>query len=413
MTLSLVLVDDWELRGDGSGDMRRIQFDAMRRLNRIYENHGLRGSYNAEIMQQLHHLRFGERHAELKELAQEWEESVLETYTRGHDVQLHVHSQWSEANYEDGRWKLKGDWAIINHPRAEMVRMISGAREYLENLIRRVDPEYRCISFRAGAWAIAPNEHILPVLAEQGIVFDMSICGGIKYDNTVVKLDYTNCEETFLPFYPHAADARRVGNAETGIMCVPTFSFRPSRATMLKGDVKHIHKRLHSRLSKPKSTSAEQAQPRPDGTSYTVWQDDTGKVAKLWELSKDRLLPEIRVSDLSHLNFDLLKNMVSAMRGIARGRNLASVPVILENHSKNISNFDDIQRFAEYVSEQADLEVITLTELAQRLEAGFYPVVENQAVASGVAPAFRRASAGRMLQSWVAVGGLAGLASLD
>jgi hypothetical protein len=97
MTLSLVLLDDWELRGDGSGDMRRIQFGTMRELNRIYEDHGLRGSYNAEIMQQLHHLRFGERHPELMKLAHEWEEVVLDTYKRGHDIQLHVHPQWNGA----------------------------------------------------------------------------------------------------------------------------------------------------------------------------------------------------------------------------------------------------------------------------------------------------------------------------
>lgn len=409
MTLALVLVDDWELRGDGSGAMRRLQFDTMRKLNRIYEDHGLRGSYNAEIMQQLHHRRFGERHAELKELAQEWEEIVLETYTRGHDVQLHVHSQWSEASYEDGRWKLNGDWAIINHPRAEMVRMISQSREYLEALIRRIDPAYRCISYRAGAWAIAPNEHILSVLAEQGIVLDMSICGGIKYDNASVKLDYTNCEETFLPYFPHPADARRVGNAETGIICVPTFSFRPSRAALLKRDVVHLRTRLHSRLMKSQATTAAE----PASKTYTVWKQDRGTVSKLWELSRDRWNPETRISDLSHLNIDLLKDMISAMRRDSRQRSVASAPVILENHTKNIRNFDDIKRFAEYVSGQGDLEVITLRELARRLEAGFYPVVESQAFAPETAPAFRRASAGQMLHAWVAVGGLAGLASLD
>lgn len=412
MTLSLVLVDDWELRGDGSGDMRRIQFDTMRKLNRIYEDHGLRGAYNAEIMQQLHHLRFGERHSELKELAHEWEEIVLDTYKRGHDVQLHVHSQWSDTSYEDGRWKLKGDWAIINHPRAEMVRMISEARAYLEALIRRIDPVYRCVSFRAGAWAIAPNEHILSVLAEQGIVLDMSICGGIKYDNSVVKVDYTDCEETFLPFYPHPADARRVGNAETGLICVPTFTFRPSRATMLKRDVIHLRSRLRTRAQKSQTTAAA-GHAQPAANTYTVWQQEKGRAKKLWELSRDHVHPEVRIGDLSYLNIDLLKDMVSSMRRVARRRNVASVPIILENHSKNITNFDDIQRFAEYVSQQADLEVITLQELARRLEAGFYPVVESQAFAAEPSPANQRESAGQGLHALVAVGGLAGLASLD
>ena len=74
--IQLVLVDDWELRGDGSGDMRRIQFDTLGRLLDVYERHGLRASINAEVMQQLHHLRHGAHDANLAALAREWEEVV-------------------------------------------------------------------------------------------------------------------------------------------------------------------------------------------------------------------------------------------------------------------------------------------------------------------------------------------------
>lgn len=49
--VQLVLTDDWELRGNGSGNMRRIQFDSMRALLDIYERHGLKASFNAEVMQ--------------------------------------------------------------------------------------------------------------------------------------------------------------------------------------------------------------------------------------------------------------------------------------------------------------------------------------------------------------------------
>ncbi len=62
-------VDDWELRADGSGDMRTLQFDTLRRLVDIYERYGLRGSINAEVMQQLHHRRFGATYPRLRALA--------------------------------------------------------------------------------------------------------------------------------------------------------------------------------------------------------------------------------------------------------------------------------------------------------------------------------------------------------
>lgn len=377
MTLSLVLTDDWELRGDGSGDMYRLQFDTMRRLNSIYEDHGIRGSYNAEVMQQLNHIRLGEKHPELKRLAQDWEAIVLETHQRGHDVQLHVHSQWSRASYENGRWSLAGDWAITSYPRAEMAHMIAESRCYLESLLRRVDPQYQCISYRAGAWAIAPNEHILSVLAEQGIVFDMSICGGIKYDNAVMKLDYTHCEETFLPYYPAASDARRKGSDDIGIACVPTFSFRPSRASVLKRDVNLVQARARRWLSKSRTSKA-----RPGRTQdYEVWRETAkggGTVASIRNKLKNRVQPVVEIADLSVLSFDFMKDMIASMRRVARDRNVESTAVILENHTKNISNFDDIKRFADYVTRQPDLEVITLREVARRLKSGAYSVLRSK-----------------------------------
>jgi hypothetical protein len=388
MTLSLVLTDDWELRGDGSGDMRRIQFDTMRQINTIYEDHGLRGSYNAEIMQQLNHLDLGERYPELKELAHEWEAIVLDTYRRGHDVQLHVHTQWSRARYENGRWMLDGDWSLVNYSRPQIVGMISQSRDYLEKLIRRIDPEYRCVSFRAGAWAIAPHEDVLSILAEQGIVFDTSICGGVNYDNDVVKLDYTGCDETLLPFFPHRADARRMGCGEVGLICVPTFSFQPSRSTLLKRDAKLIHHTLRARLLRRPGREATSVPAGTPADAYTVWEN--GRIgiagrAKHWLMS--RMQPPVVIADLSNFNIDLMKNMITSMRNAARERNSPSIPVVLENHTKNIRDFEDIKRFSDYVSKQSDLEVITLTELARRLKSGVYTVASRVAVAIGLGEA--------------------------
>src|SRR5215471_921507 len=85
-TIDLILADDWELRGDGSGDIRTIQFANLRTLTHLYEDVGLRGSFNPEVMQQLYHLRFAGQHPELLEVAHEWAELVRTIYQRGHDV---------------------------------------------------------------------------------------------------------------------------------------------------------------------------------------------------------------------------------------------------------------------------------------------------------------------------------------
>jgi hypothetical protein len=372
MTFSLVLVDDWELRGDGSGDMRRIQFDTMRQLNKIYEDHGLRGSYNAEIMQQLHHLRFGDRCAELKELAHEWEEIVLNTYERGHDVQLHLHSQWNGATYEDGRWKLPGNWSILTYPRSEMERMISECKTYLEALLRRADPDYRCQSFRSGAWAIAPSDHILSVLAQNGIVFDMSICSGIKYDKPL-KLDYTACEEGFQPYYPDMSDSRRVSAAPTPIISVPTLSFTPSRLALVRKDADSVRRKVASKLAS--RTAPRGAGGQVGSDPYLVWHVPLGQrlASRLW--------PGLTIADLSALTFPMMQEMVGEMRRAAAARGGGDFPVILENHTKDITDFSAIARFADLISRQADIDVITLKELAGRLIQGEYQIRRTEAAA--------------------------------
>ena len=115
-TLYVALVADWELRGNGTGNPRGMQFEPMRQLVRIFKKEGLRSSFNVEVMQQLAFRRFQQEYPELRELADEWDEVVLETYSKGHDMQLHVHSQWHGARYEDGRWILPGYWQITKYP---------------------------------------------------------------------------------------------------------------------------------------------------------------------------------------------------------------------------------------------------------------------------------------------------------
>src|SRR4051812_36234454 len=83
--LKLVLADDWELRGDGSGNPRALQFSTLRRLLELYERHDLRGTVNVEVLQQLAHLEQAQDHPELRATAEEWVDCVVDAYRRGHD----------------------------------------------------------------------------------------------------------------------------------------------------------------------------------------------------------------------------------------------------------------------------------------------------------------------------------------
>jgi endonuclease III len=79
-------------------------------------------------------------------------------------------------------------------------------------------------------------------------------------------------------------------------------------------------------------------------------------------------------SDISGLTFAQMQEMFRDIRRRARDSGQAVVPIMLENHTKDIGNFKPIEKFAAYVAKAEDIEVITSAQLAKNLRAGMYRV---------------------------------------
>lgn len=373
-TIYLAFVDDWELSGNGSGDVHVLQIEPMRELVRIYNAHGVRGSFNAEVMQQLTFRKFEDAHPELKALADEWDASVQETFSLGHDIQLHIHPQWKDAEYQNGEWRLTADWSILNYEPEEAYQMMSAGKEYLENLLRPLDSNYRCVSFRSGSWCIAPSPHVLNLLVKLGIVFDMSIVGGVRYETRNINLDYTNCEEDFLPYYPVMTDARKVSDKIEPIICIPTNHFYGSRRQVFKHHFSKAWGKVKRRVS---------PQPRAQTHTRSVeaygheWAQ-TRYASPLARIYEKGLVPYLKgkhlISDMAQLDYALLREMLASIRRRARMSGLSEVPVILENHTKDVQDFSPIERFIKDVAESPDIKCLTLTQLATELQNGRFQI---------------------------------------
>jgi hypothetical protein len=372
-TIYLVFVDDWELSGDGSGDPRTLQFQPMRELVSIYNRHGISGSFNAEIMQQLAFREWGQNNPQLKAWADEWDQIVCETFKQGHDVQLHIHPQWSEARFEDGRWELNGDWSILNYPADEAWRMIAAGKQYLENLLQPINPDYRCVSFRSGSWCIAPSPHILTLLAEAGIVFDMSIVGGVRYHTRRIDLDYRNCEEDFLPYYPHMTDARKVSERAEPIVCIPTNHFYGSRRSTLQHHKRKAMAAVKSRTGKKEGAASGARTVQSYGHEWA--QADASLVDRLYTKGiQPYLKGRHLISDLAQMDYQLMREMLASIRRRARDAGAGDVPVILENHTKDIQDFSHIESFVAEVAAAPDIKCMTLTGIAAGIQRGQFRI---------------------------------------
>jgi hypothetical protein len=69
-----------------------------------------------------------------------------------------------------------------------------------------------------------------------------------------------------------------------------------------------------------------------------------------------------------------MREMLDSIRERARRSELSKVPVVLTNHPKDIRDWDGLERFIADIAEAGDLEFITLSELAEKIKAGEFPV---------------------------------------
>jgi hypothetical protein len=361
-TIYLALTHDWELRGDGSGDIDRIQFAPLRRLLEIYQRAGACTTFMPDVMQQIAFRNLEPAHPELKSPADSWDEHVLAARQKGHDIQLHLHSQWSDASYQDGVWDLRGSWSLLAYDAAAARRMITRAKEYLEGLLHPVDKRYRCVAFRASALALAPSATLLPTLAELGIEVDVSMAAGFHLDNETLQVDYRTCKEGFLPYFPQMDDAREVSKRREPIVCVPLNHFYGSRRAVTRQNLLLARDRLQrSETAKPALRAQLDTQ--------------TSGLARVYEkLIVPMISRKYFVSDTGRLNYELMREMLASIRKRAGSTGLAKVPIVLTNHPKDIRDWDGLERFVAELAEADDIKFITLSELAEKLRAGEFTV---------------------------------------
>jgi hypothetical protein len=77
--------------------------------------------------------------------------------------------------------------------------MIRLGKEYLETLLRPIDPSYRCFVFRAANWAMSPARTPTRALFEHGFTVDTSV---FKYGRRsgLVNFDYSHAPSSVIPW---------------------------------------------------------------------------------------------------------------------------------------------------------------------------------------------------------------------
>ena len=188
----LLLTLDYEIFGNGSGDVRQHMVEPTEQMARICERYEapLTIFFEAE-----EYLAFCRNARDLEQAlgydpARLIREQVRSLVSRGHDFQLHLHPQWYGARLEeDRRWKLgvKATVDDLFESVEETAAYIGERKQMLEEMTGR-----EVTAYRAGAFSARPGKKLLAALAANNIKFDSSVVRGLFHQTDSYCLDYRN-----------------------------------------------------------------------------------------------------------------------------------------------------------------------------------------------------------------------------
>jgi hypothetical protein len=229
--INLILTFDYELFGDGTGDVFGDLIEPMEKILVLCDRYQIKTTIFFEIVEYL-------------KLKGEWDKGNKMDYTEnpvaaienqirkaalaGHDIQLHLHPQWANAKYDNDRWGLDFDnWRLGDFHGYEgyaVTDLLRDGKAVLEDLIRHVLPEYKCIALRAGGYNVMPSAEVYEAMKELGLKIDSSIYPGGYENGKLSRYDYRDVSSELDYWWADEADMRKVSVDKQEIVEVPVFA---------------------------------------------------------------------------------------------------------------------------------------------------------------------------------------------
>ena len=194
----LALTLDYELFGDGSGDVFKHIVEPTNAILEVAERYGAKITAFFEVVEYWRlkqEWESGNRMGYDRNPVEAMEEQVVDMVKRGHDVQLHLHPQWVDAKWEDGRWLVDLDnWRLgdFNSPSMTLKQLIEQGKHSLEQIIKPQVPDYECCAIRAGGYNAQPSRAIVEVMRECGLTVDTSVVPGAREQGALSRYDYSS-----------------------------------------------------------------------------------------------------------------------------------------------------------------------------------------------------------------------------
>lgn len=347
----LVLTLDYELYGDGSGDVFVHMVQPTNRILAVCDQHKVKLTLFFEVLEYIRLKQEWDKgnHMGYKENPVEAIEQQLKTMAlAGHDIQLHVHPQWINAQFVDGAWQVDldswrlGDFAGPNGYSIE--DMLRDGKQTIEALIRPVCPDYQCTILRAGGYNVMPSGPVYQAMMNVGLDIDSSVYPGGYETGALSRYDF-RAASLDLDYWPALSEDFSKPDPGSMVVELPIFALPQRRFRKLSPA--RIRSALQNRGSARRSLAAK-----------------TGKRSLMQKISFF-FEKEAFTWDFCLFDFKLHKRFFRYIEQQLPERRA----FVLIGHPKGYTADKDFERMLQYAKNR-EYSFATLKELAEEARAG-------------------------------------------
>ncbi len=200
MSFRVIFTSDHEIHGSGWGDPLKLIVEPTDRMLQQFDRYGAKLTIFADVAEILRFKAYAEEKGHDRFHYGAIVEQLERAIRTGHDVQLHLHSAYFKAKLVGDHWEQDySEYDLANLPYERVSGMIAEGKAFLEGLLQKVKPDYRCLAFRAANWSMHPSRNIARALCANGFAIDSSVFKHGRYTAPIV-FDYRHAWSDLVPW---------------------------------------------------------------------------------------------------------------------------------------------------------------------------------------------------------------------
>ena len=170
--IECIFTIDYEIYGNGEGSLKELVYEPAKQLKRIFDEAGAKFVLFVEAIE-LEKIEMFRTDPAIDQV----KDQIREFHQEGFEIALHLHPQWCNARYENGKWNLNyTEYNLCTLSERRITEIVGSSIAYLRDLLNA--PDFTPLSFRAGNWLFQPTATAARVLAKHGIKIDSSVFKG-------------------------------------------------------------------------------------------------------------------------------------------------------------------------------------------------------------------------------------------